>query len=119
MPSDPRPACRGAQTGARSGDRARPRRIEDDRRSGEPPDGEPRRALRRRRRDGIASDIGRCAQPARPACDTRSEEHTSELQSLMRIPYAVFRLKKKNYATPIYFELLNLYSYSFTNDTTL
>src|SRR3546814_6144796 len=26
----------------------------------------------------------------------RSEEHTSELQSLMRIPYAVFRLKKKN-----------------------
>src|SRR3546814_7179367 len=24
----------------------------------------------------------------------RSEEHTSELQSLMRIPYAVFRLKK-------------------------
>src|SRR3546814_3056483 len=25
----------------------------------------------------------------------RSEEHTSELQSLMRIPYAVFRLKKK------------------------
>src|SRR3546814_4533442 len=27
---------------------------------------------------------------------TRSEEHTSELQSLMRISYAVFRLKKKN-----------------------
>src|SRR3546814_8943115 len=26
---------------------------------------------------------------------TRSEEHTSELQSLMRIPYAVFRLNKK------------------------
>src|SRR3546814_2205640 len=26
----------------------------------------------------------------------RSEEHTSELQSLMRTPYAVFRLKKKN-----------------------
>src|SRR3546814_997790 len=25
---------------------------------------------------------------------TRSEEHTSELQSLMRIPYAVFSLKK-------------------------
>src|SRR3546814_5094032 len=29
----------------------------------------------------------------------RSEEHTSELQSLMRISYAVFRLKKKNYNT--------------------
>src|SRR3546814_8749426 len=26
----------------------------------------------------------------------RSEEHTSELQTLMRIPYAVFCLKKKN-----------------------
>src|SRR3546814_2904032 len=56
---------------------------------------------------------GRCHQPtvsrfARPArrgarlqlgnrCPlfTRSEEHTSELQSLMRISYAVFCLKKK------------------------
>src|SRR3546814_5833603 len=33
----------------------------------------------------------------RPCCQwaTRSEEHTSELQSLMRISYAVFCLKKK------------------------
>src|SRR3546814_1831784 len=32
--------------------------------------------------------------------DARSEEHTSELQSLMRISYAVFCLKKKKqYAT--------------------
>src|SRR3546814_707996 len=30
-----------------------------------------------------------------PAADERSEEHTSELQSLMRISYAVFCLKKK------------------------
>src|SRR3546814_3470600 len=29
----------------------------------------------------------------------RSEEHTSELQSLMRISYAVFCLKKKNLKT--------------------
>src|SRR3546814_2115258 len=29
-------------------------------------------------------------------CPGRSEEHTSELQSLMRISYAVFCLKKKN-----------------------
>src|SRR3546814_4433961 len=29
----------------------------------------------------------------------RSEEHTSELQSLMRISYAVFCLKKNNYET--------------------
>src|SRR3546814_5886783 len=28
--------------------------------------------------------------------DVRSEEHTSELQSLMRISYAVFCLQKKN-----------------------
>src|SRR3546814_3241888 len=32
---------------------------------------------------------------------TRSEEHTSELQSLMRISYADFCLKKKNYTTPV------------------
>src|SRR3546814_5468832 len=31
-----------------------------------------------------------------PSSGTRSEEHTSELQSLMRISYAVFCLKKKN-----------------------
>src|SRR3546814_6752669 len=31
-----------------------------------------------------------------PATLPRSEEQTSELQSLMRISYAVFRLKKKN-----------------------
>src|SRR3546814_3306200 len=33
---------------------------------------------------------------ARNGVETRSEEHTSELQSLMRISYAVFCLKKKN-----------------------
>src|SRR3546814_5405648 len=31
-----------------------------------------------------------------PVCIRRSEEHTSELQSLMRISYAVFCLKKKS-----------------------
>src|SRR3546814_10806997 len=31
----------------------------------------------------------------RPPAASRSEEHTSELQSLMRISYAVFCLKKK------------------------
>src|SRR3546814_4711733 len=35
-----------------------------------------------------------CVEPARCA-RLRSEEHTSELQSLMRISYAVFCLKKK------------------------
>src|SRR3546814_10575064 len=33
---------------------------------------------------------------------TRSEEHTSELQSLMRISYAVFRFKKTTIKTSIY-----------------
>src|SRR3546814_1043008 len=32
-------------------------------------------------------------------CVNRSEEHTSELQSLMRISYAVFCLKKKKSTT--------------------
>src|SRR3546814_10212709 len=34
-----------------------------------------------------------------PPPDDRSEEHTSELQSLMRISYAVFCLKKKKITT--------------------
>src|SRR3546814_3913257 len=34
-----------------------------------------------------------------PGAMLRSEEHTSELQSLMRISYAVFCLKKKNRRT--------------------
>src|SRR3546814_4982974 len=34
--------------------------------------------------------------------EVRSEEHTSELQSLMRISYAVFCLKKKNKETQQY-----------------
>src|SRR3546814_10556838 len=37
----------------------------------------------------------------RPVGVLRSEEHTSELQSLMRISYAVFCLKKKNNHTNI------------------
>src|SRR3546814_9819540 len=35
----------------------------------------------------------------RAITQARSEEHTSELQSLMRISYAVFCLKKKNNIT--------------------
>src|SRR3546814_5196529 len=37
----------------------------------------------------------------------RSEEHTSELQSLMRISYAVFCLKKKNTKTHEHREIVN------------
>src|SRR3546814_7817258 len=38
----------------------------------------------------------RRAQEYEAKINSRSEEHTSELQSLMRIAYAVFRLEKKN-----------------------
>src|SRR3546814_1023723 len=37
----------------------------------------------------------RCLDAAQIGVGRRSEEHTSELQSLMRISYAVFCLKKK------------------------
>src|SRR3546814_5842722 len=37
----------------------------------------------------------------------RSEEHTSELQSLMRISYAVFCLKKKKQMTSPHYHYLN------------
>src|SRR3546814_4290603 len=42
---------------------------------------------------GFTQDIGRMLEKAAQPV-LRSEEHTSELQSLMRIPYAVFCLKK-------------------------
>src|SRR3546814_1847341 len=61
-----------------------------------------------RQAQGFSADLDAAAQPGaddggrRPALgrlvrlQRRSEEHTSELQSLMRISYAVFCLKKKN-----------------------
>src|SRR3546814_2921778 len=48
--------------------------------------------------DGLYRAMGEARRdPAAPKfCDARSEEHTSALQSLMRISYAVFCLTKKN-----------------------
>src|SRR3546814_10810480 len=43
----------------------------------------------------IASSAGWSSTSRRSTPAGRSEEHTSELQSLMRISYAVFCLKKK------------------------
>src|SRR3546814_4247629 len=43
----------------------------------------------------IHSAYGNATVHERPLLTLRSEEHTSELQSLMRISYAVFCLKKK------------------------
>src|SRR3546814_9415495 len=53
-----------------------------------------------------AEEYREACKPAFPSdeilTDSRSEEHTSELQSLMRISYAVFCLKKKNHKTQSY-----------------
>src|SRR3546814_2362076 len=50
--------------------------------------------------------------PSRAGCwcmgSTRSEEHTSELQSLMRSSYAVFCLKKKNIILCITYNTIRL-----------
>src|SRR3546814_6391589 len=70
------------------------------------PPSRPARSARRCRHDPFRSRASRSpprrgggvrASPPAPPwdCHTRSEEHTSELQSLMRISYAVFCLKKK------------------------
>src|SRR3546814_8201210 len=45
--------------------------------------------------DGDQRDEGRRLKQLDEQVPPRSEEHTSELQSLMRISYAVFCLKKK------------------------
>src|SRR3546814_4338741 len=54
--------------------------------------------LRAARQPGAAGLV----QRAVPAHHVRSEEHTSELQSLMRISYAVFCLKKNTQMTTTY-----------------
>src|SRR3546814_2853880 len=51
-----------------------------------------------RRMAGADGESGAGRADGRPA-GARSEEHTSELQSLMRISYAVFCLKKKKNTT--------------------
>src|SRR3546814_3167323 len=86
-----REGCRGPRRGDRGGAQGRRHGLRDRRRGrwhrhrwrpGRRPD----RPLARRADD-------RCGHP--PVLVRRSEEHTSEFQSLMRISYAVFCLKKK------------------------
>src|SRR3546814_4600168 len=59
------------------------------------------RDARQRARSGDRGDHRRRVRDDHQVADRRcrSEETTSELQSLMRISYAVFCLKKKNYKT--------------------
>src|SRR3546814_2478045 len=54
------------------------------------------------RHDTITDTLARARHYGQRAVDAigRSEEHTSALQSLMRISYAVFCLKKKKHITP-------------------
>src|SRR3546814_9480293 len=47
-------------------------------------------------RESAGRRMTRKSRIVNPPPRKRSEEHTSELQSLMRISYAVFCLKKKN-----------------------
>src|SRR3546814_3376629 len=62
-------------------------------------------APRARRRAGVGRLAGPPAGPEPRRRRARSEEHTSELQSLMRISYAVFCLKKKKHDTTKYLTL--------------
>src|SRR3546814_3043475 len=61
------------------------------------PEGRPVAQPHRRRAAGSAAAAGRLVGDGQGGTGPRSEEHTSELQSLMRISYAVFCLKKKTH----------------------
>src|SRR3546814_9229612 len=58
------------------------------------------------------------AAPRRQHRRRRSEEHTSELQSLMRISYAVFCLKKKNIKSTNIMKNTTSYHITPLNNTT-
>src|SRR3546814_8802923 len=81
------PAAAGLGLLHRDRDREMRDRVEEVRGAVERVDDETRLAR-------IALDLARLFHLEAPA-RARSEEHTSELQSLMRISYAVFCLKKK------------------------
>src|SRR3546814_6696561 len=80
--------------------------------------GNPRRVFDEKELDDLAASIAArgVLQPIIVAPKNRSEEHTSEIQSLMRISYAVFCLKNKNQhhtLTHSHFLFINLiYLYS-------
>src|SRR3546814_2806009 len=81
-------------------DRRDPRRRHTDRSEGPRAGGEGNRRTSRSaglKRPPLAAPppIAHIPRHDQSPCAKRSEEHTSELQSLMRISYAVFCLKKK------------------------
>src|SRR3546814_5359431 len=85
------PRRQGALDGAPDG-RAWPRPGSG---AGLRPAGVPLHALHAQRVRGGSADLPAPDAGAGRRPGVRSEEHTSELQSLMRISYAVFCLKKK------------------------
>src|SRR3546814_5115413 len=75
------------------------------------PGGAGRFSSRRRRGRSRWAQDRQLLDPTDHRLPERSEEHTSELQSLMRISYAVFCLKKKIYKDYIRIEQLYTYHY--------
>src|SRR3546814_3327893 len=71
--------------------------------------------LRREDRGEEGVEVGRVLDQAERA---RSEEHTSELQSLMRISYAVFCLKKKKQIKKHKLNTQTTTSYNLSNELT-
>src|SRR3546814_1021857 len=84
----------GHRTGATQRSRLR-NRAEDDRSRDE---ASPHGPHRGNRQPAVQRELAprSASRDQNPGQVTRSEEHTSELQSLMRISYAVFCLKKQN-----------------------
>src|SRR3546814_8411085 len=75
-------------------------------------------ALRTDLRAWLAANQPTADIVARANCwASRSEEHTSELQSLMRISYAVFCLKKKNKTTYKTKKVISTIKHEHTNMT--
>src|SRR3546814_10300048 len=109
--SSQRPAARGRARRDRRGgpcprDGDRARRARNPRRGRARERERPLRRLcrdwRRDPRRNLSFRDRRRRKRARADGADRSEEHTSELQSLMRISYAVFCLKKKTYINTKY-----------------
>src|SRR3546814_1865018 len=73
-----------------------PGNIYDDRASGSRDDRPGLAACLKSLRDGDVLIVWKLDRLGRTLTHLRSEEHTSELQSLMRISYAVFCLKHKH-----------------------
>src|SRR3546814_2970298 len=61
----------------------------------------------------IRISAGRTASRGGAGRRVRSEEHTSELQSLMRISYAVFCLKKKKHNSHLHITKIIKYTHNY------